>query len=70
MTYEQAVETLRERGWCCSPQHPYSAFKSYLCGPRLATESYGPFPDGFVNKIFGQGDTFVEAVEQALQHQF
>lgn len=67
MTRDEAIEKLRELNWCCSPQHPYSAFKAYISGPRANTESYGPFPDGWVASEWGHGDTFVEAVEDGIK---
>lgn len=66
MTHEEALAKLKELNWCCSAAHPYSTFKMYQAGPRGDTESYGPFPDGWVDEIWGQGDTFWEAIENGL----
>lgn len=67
MTREQAEQKLKELGWCCSPAHPHSTFKMYQAGPRMNTESYGPFPDGWVVQQWGWGDTFIEAVENGVK---
>ena len=67
MTIDEAETKLRELNWCCTPAHPYSTFKMYQAGPRANTESYGPFPEGWVDQVWGTGDTFIEAIEAGLK---
>lgn len=68
MTHDQAIGTLRRHGWCYQHQHPYSGpFDWIIVGERMDSESYGPFPEGFVIQEWGHGDSLVEAVEDAVK---
>jgi len=70
MTIEEAIQILKDRGWCYSHTHPYSgAFDQIIVGPRADTDGYGKFPSGWVEAEWGRGDSVVQAVQIALERE-
>jgi hypothetical protein len=68
MTHDEAIENLKERGWCFEHTHPYSGgVDQVIVGPRLKSEAYGPFPNGFVTAQMGIGENLIQAMEIALK---
>lgn len=68
MNEEQIIAKLKELGWCYQPEgNPFTDDTRVMVGPRLNSESYGPFPNGFVTQVMGKGDSLQEALERGLR---
>ena len=66
LSYEQAIEAMRERGWCYEARQPHTGWTRVMVGTRLNTDAYGPFPSGFVSQVVAEGDGLLDAVQNAL----
>lgn len=66
MTHNEALEIMKQKGWCYQPRQANTGWNRVMVGPRLNTEAYGPFPSGFVTQVVAEGDGLIEAVEKAV----